>query len=92
MWDNGAGLFWLEHLAGLEHHPDLSSGVGQVSPPNASLQGWRCTEDGDVVPSALLMSHYAPTWQLILTHDPAALQTQGRAQPAPSESCDSATR
>lgn len=92
MWEDGAGLFWLEHLAGLEHCPELSSHVEQVSPPNASLRGQYCTEDGDVVPSALLTSHHAPTWQLILTHDPAALQTQGRAQPAPSESCDSATR
>lgn len=92
MWDDRAGLFWLEHLAGFEHHPDLSSCVGQGSPPNASLRGQDCTEDGDMVPSALLTSHHAPTWQLILTHDPAALQTQGLAQPALSESCDSATR
>ena len=69
----------LQHPAGLKHHPDLSGGTGQVSPPYASLRGRGCIEDEDTVPSAPLMSLHAPTRWLVPARDPAALQTQGRA-------------
>lgn len=94
----------LEHPMGLEHPPDLSRGAGQVSPPRACRAGVaqvsppRRGRAGVALGMRMwppapcsrpTMPQHGGSSQPVLQ---AALQTQGQARPAPSESCDSAAR
>lgn len=79
---------------GLKHRLDHSRGAGHVPSPKCisfsalPRRGWGCTRDGNVVPIAV------PTTVPIVPRcrSSSRLQSQGWAHPAPSESCDSATR
>lgn len=79
---------------GLKHHLDHSRGAGHVPSPKCipfsalPRRGWGCTGDGNFVPIAV------PTAVPIVPRcrSSSRLRSQGWAHPAPSESCDSATR